>query len=246
MSNSVERDKIWAGIYNLGAIAALGAVLTGLLEIAITFLPGGSASQETVLDWFKLFQDYWFIGLRNLGLLNIILNTLGLLVYFAIFAALRKNRYSPYAALALLLAFLGIGVFHATNRAFPMLDLSNQYALAATGAERAILEAAGKSMITVGGSHTPGTFLGFFFAEFAGILMSFVMLRSAVFSKTSAYLGLLGFSSLMIFEISASFFTGLSDAAMIFAMLGGLLSMGWYILIAQRLFQLGRISNAQG
>ena len=243
MSNSEERDKIWSGIYILGAIAALGAVLTGLLEIAITFFPGGSAHQETVLDWYMLFQDNWFIGLRNLGLLNIILNTLGLLVYFAIFAALRKNKYFPYAALALLLAFLGIGVFYATNRAFPMLDLSKQYLLAATSAERALLEAVGKSMITVGGSHTPGTFLGFFLAEIAGILMSIAMLRSYVFSRATAYLGILGFSSLLIFEFSASFLSGLTDAAMLFSVLGGLLTMGWYILIARRLFQLARTEN---
>ena len=243
MINPEGQDTSWAGIYKLGAAAALGAVFTGLLEIAISFFPGGSAHQETVLEWFMLFQDNWFLGLRNLGLLNLILNTIGLLVYFAIFAALRKSKYFPYAALALLFAFLGIGVFYATNRAFPMLDLSKQYLLAATGAERALLEAAGKSMITVGGSHTPGTFLGFFLAEIAGILMSIAMLRSDVFNRATAYLGILGFSSLLIFEFSASFLSGLTDAAMLFAVLGGLLTMGWYILIARRLFQLARTEN---
>ncbi len=243
MSTSAKTESNWSGIYKLGGLAALGAVLTGLLEIAITFMPGGSASQETVVDWFMLFQDNWFIGLRNLGLLNIILNSLGLLVYFAIFAALRNNITRPYAVLALCIAFLGIGVFYATNRAFAMWDLSSQYAAAATNAEKAMIEAAGLSMITVGGSHTPGTFLGFFLAEVAGLLMSFVMLRSDIFSKANAYLGILGFSTLLIFEITSSFFTGLSNAAMLFAALGGLLSMGWYILIARRLFQLGQISN---
>jgi hypothetical protein len=246
MINPEGQDTSWAGIYKLGAAAALGAVFTGLLEIAISFFPGGSTHLETVVDWFMLFQENWFLGLRNLGLLNIILNTLGLLVYCAIFAALRKQKYFPYAALALLLAFLGIGVFFATNRAFPMWDLSKQYMLAATGAEKAIVEAAGKSMITVGGSHTAGTFLGFFLAEVAGILISIVMLLSDVFNKATAYLGILGFSSLLIFEFSASFLTGLTDAAMLFAALGGLLTIGWYILIARRLFQLGRSAEAHG
>jgi hypothetical protein len=193
-----------------------------------------------VLDWFMLFQDNWFMGLRNLGLLNIALNTLGILVYFAIYGALRKNIHYPYAALAAIIAILGIGVFYATNRAFPMLALSRQYAAASTEAERALLEAAGKSMLTVGESHTPGTFLGFFLAEIAGLLMSFVMLRSAVFSKLAAYFGVFGFACLLIFEFTSSFVTGLSDAAMLFAALGGLLSMGWYILVARTLFNLGK------
>ena len=88
MSQPEHGDQIWKSIYKLGGIAALGAVLVGLLEILITFLPGGNTPQETVLDWFILFQDNWFMGLRNLGLLNILLNTLAILIYFAIYAAL--------------------------------------------------------------------------------------------------------------------------------------------------------------
>ena len=101
------------------------------------------------------------MGLRNMGLLNIFLNTLALFTYFALYAAHKENSNQPYAALAMVIAFLGIGVFLANNRAFPMLDLSNQYAVATTDTQRSMLEAAGQSMLTVGQSHTPGTFLGF-------------------------------------------------------------------------------------
>jgi hypothetical protein len=146
----------------------LGAVLVGILEIAITFLPGGNAPQETVLDWFALFQANPFMGLRNLGLLNILLNTLAIFTYLALYAAHRKEPQQPMAALAAIISYLGIGTFFATNRAFPMLALSQQYAAATTEAQRAMLEAAGQSMLSVGASHTPGTFLAFFLTEFAG------------------------------------------------------------------------------
>ena len=214
MSKPDDGDLIWKSIYKLGAMAALGAVLVGLLEILITFLPGGNSPQETVLDWFMLFQENWFMGLRNLGLLNILLNTLAIPIYFAIFGALRKDIRYPYAAIATIIAFLGIGVFYATNRALPMLELSRQFTLAGTNAERAMLEIAGKSMLAIGESHTPGTFLGFLLAEVAGLLMSIVMLRSNVFSNTAAYLGIFGFSFLLIFEFTSSFLTGLSEAVM--------------------------------
>jgi hypothetical protein len=95
-------------------------------------------------------------------------------------------------------------------------------------------------MLSVGQSHTPGTFMGFFLSEVAGIVMAIVMLQNKVFSKVSAYVGILGFGLLLIFEICSSFVPRLAGVAMIFAMGGGLLAITWYILIAQRLFQLGQ------
>jgi hypothetical protein len=92
-------------------------------------------------------------------------------------------------------------------------------------------------MLSVGESHTPGTFLGFFLSESAGIVISVVMLRSGIFSKATAYAGILGFGLLSIFEVFASFAVGAGGATMVFAMLGGLLSMAWYVLVARRLFQ---------
>jgi hypothetical protein len=82
--------------------------------------------------------------------------------------------------------------------------------------------------------------LGFFLIELAGVLISFVMLYSRVFSKATAYAGMLGFGMLLVFEFITSFFVGLSAATMGLAMVGGILSMAWYILIARRLFELGR------
>ena len=245
MTHSSNDRSQWQFIYKLGGMAAIGAVLVGVLEILITFLPGGNTVQETVQDWFMLFQQNWFMGLRDLGLLNIMLDALALLIFFALYFAHRESPYQPYAALAGVVSFLGIGVFLATNRAFPMLALSWQYAAATTDAQRAVIEAAGQSMLSVGQSHTPGTFLGFFLTEAAGVMMSVVMLRAKIFSKASAYTGIIGFALLAAFEILSSFVAGLSAVMMGFAMVGGLLSMAWYILVALRLFQLGRtVSHA--
>jgi hypothetical protein len=239
MTHFDSAESKWKSIYRLGGWSALGAVLVGILEIAITFLPGGNVPYETVLDWLNLFQDNWFMGLRNLGLLNIFLNTFGIFTFFALFAAHRKVN-QPFATLAILIAFLGIGVFYATNRAFPMLDLSNQYAIATTEAQRATLEAAGQTMLSVGQSHTPGTFLGFFLLELAGILMSIVMLRGGRFGNVSAYAGICGFSILLVFEFFSSFVSGLNTVTMLLAMFGGILSMLWYILIAGKFFRIAK------
>jgi hypothetical protein len=232
-------EKQWKSFYRVGGVAALLTVVVVISEILITFLPGGSTPPESVIDWFALFQNNWFLGLRNLGLLNIAFTTLAIPVFFALYESQRRFSKS-YATLALIIFIVGEAVFYATNRAFPMLDLSRQYAAATTDSQRAMIVAAGQAMLAVGQSHTPGTFLGFFFSEVAGLLISIVMLQSGVFSKATAYVGMLGFGLLLIFEICSSFVPALFDLAMIFAMGGGLLEMVWYILVGRRLFQLGR------
>ncbi len=238
-------DSSWRTLYRIGAAAALAVVVTGLLEIIITFLPGGSTSPQDVTGWFVLFQGNGFLALRDLGLLNIIINVLGIPTYFALLVAHRRANPGG-AALATVVSFIGIATFLATNRAFAMLGLSNQYAAATTEAQRSVLAAAGQAMLSVGQSHTPGTFIGFLLSEVAGIAMSFVMLRGRVFGRVTAYAGILGFALLLVFEICSTFLTGLSVLAMMTAMVGGLLSMAWYILIARRLMQLGGSQGTAG
>lgn len=229
----------WSILYRIGGVAALGTVLVGLVEIGITFLPGGNTTQETVFDWFRLFQNNWFMGLRDLGLLNILFYALDIPIFFALYGAHRKTNQT-LAALAMIISFIGVAVFYATNRAFAMLDISHQYAQATTEAQRTILAAAGQAMLSVGQSHTPGTFLAFFLSEFSSLLISVVMYRDRIFSKPNAYVGFLGFTFLLIFEVCTSFVPAWRGVAMIFAMTGGLLSLVWESLVALKLFQLGK------
>src|SRR4030067_1099602 len=99
MTHTENAHSQWQFIHKLGGVAAISAVMVGVAEIIITFLPVGNAPHETVLDWFMLFQQNWFLGLRNMGLLNIFLDALAILTFFALYAAHRNSPYQPYAAL---------------------------------------------------------------------------------------------------------------------------------------------------
>jgi hypothetical protein len=226
-------------IYKIGGMAALLTLVVAFGEMVITFLPGGNAPVETVIDWFTQIQNNWFMGLRNLGLLNIVMFALGIPMYFALYTAHRKVN-KAFGALAMIISFIGVAVFFATNRAFSMLELSGQYAQATTDAQRSMFAAAGQAMLSVGRSHSLGTFISFFLGELAGILMSVVMLRGKIFSKATALTGIIGFTLLLIFEVCTSFIPVLNEVAMIFAMGGGLLNITWLILLGRRLFQLVR------
>src|SRR5512146_1315165 len=82
----------WRAICILGGTAALLVVLTAIAEIAITFLPGGFLTAETVTEWFALLQSNPFLGLRNLGLLNIIMTAFGIPLIFALYWVHRKTN----------------------------------------------------------------------------------------------------------------------------------------------------------
>jgi hypothetical protein len=224
-------------IFRAGAIAAWLTVAVILCELFVTFLPGGNVQVDSVVDWFEQLQDNTFMGLRNLGLLNMVAFALGVPLYFALYIAHRKTN-KGYAAFAMIISFIATSIFFATNRALSMYELSCQYVLATTEAQRAALEAAGQAALAVGRSHGPGTFPGFFLGELGGIMMSAVMLRSGVFARTTAWTGIAGFTLLATFEVCVSFLPGIAGMALFFAVAGGTLNLIWLILMGRRFMQL--------
>jgi hypothetical protein len=236
-ANLQTAQPTWKRLCELGGAAALLTVLTGLSEILITFLPGGFTSAETVGEWFALLQNNTFLGLRNLGLLNIIMVAFGIPLTYALYIVHREKN-KTLADLALIVSLLGTAVFYATNRAFPILDLSIRHAVASTEAQKMMLEAAGQAMLSVGQSHTPGTFLAFFFSEIGGMLIAVLALRGKTFGRFTGLAGIVGFGFLFVYEILASFLPSAHDVSLVFAMVGGLSNIAWYILVSRRFFQL--------
>jgi hypothetical protein len=221
------------------------AVLVALADISLSFIPAGAEQPGTMtaIDWFELFQENWFFGLRNLGLLPNILTLFLLIPVFLALYEVHQQVNKAYGAPTLILFLVGAAIYLSNNAAFSMLTLSSKYAAATTEAQRNLFAAAGEAILARGEDFTPGAFTGFLFVEIATFIISFVMLHGRIFSKATAYAGILGGLFLTIFTIWSTFIPILFEAAMIVAMIGGLSSIAWYILIARRLFQLG--SNQQ-
>src|SRR5215211_3312330 len=111
---------------------------------------------------------------------------------------------------------------------------------ALSASERARLAATGQAMLTQGEDFTPGSFMGFFLTEVAGIVIGLTMLRSRLFGRLIAWAGIAGSSLLLVFTVWVTFVPAAFCRAMVLAMGGGILSMAWNILTARRLFQLSR------
>ena len=231
-------ESNWKSLYQVGGITVLIVFLIPLAEIVISCLPGVERATQgtvTVVDWFTLFQTHWFLGLRNLGLLNIIGAALLAPTFLAIYSALRRDN-KAYGAFGTILFFVGMAVYIASNRAFAMLSLSGQYASATTDAQRSLLIAAGQAMLAEGQTRA-----GIPLIEFASLVISVVMLRGKVFSKATAYAGILGNVLLMVFEAILAFVPAFLNVGLVIAGGGGLAIMIWYLLVGRRLLQLGRL-----
>ena len=240
-TNSEARNQSWSRFYRIGAITAFLTVLVMVSEIVITFLPGGgrvAPEDVTILTWFNLFQDNWFLGLRNLGLINMIAAALLLPTALALFGALRA-AHEPWAALALIVSVVGAAVYFAGYTGFPMLALSKQYGAATTEAQRAAIVAAGQAMLALGESHTPGTFVAFLLLQSGALLNSGLMFRSEHFARATAVTGLLGGALLLAYEIVSDFIPALFAMSLFIAMAGGLLSLVWWVLVGRDLLRLG-------
>lgn len=239
MSELQQNERQWKSVYIVGGVAAILSLVAVVADIVIGSSTGGNLSQlpQTAVERFSQFQQNAWLGLYNLDLLNTVNQLISIPVYFALYAALRKTN-KPYALLALIIFLLGTAIFVSNNTALPMLELSRKYALA-DETQKSLLAAAGEAMLVRGEHGSLGVFFSFLLPTLSALVFSLVMVQGKVFSKASAYIGILGNTSMLIYVVLVTFAPTVKDMAMAFAMPGGLLLLVWMILFTIRLFRLG-------
>jgi len=221
-------DSGWHWLYRIGAAAALISALFIPIQM-IVFIAWPPPLEGTAIDWFAFFQQNRLVGLVNLDLLLVADNVLLVPLLLAFYVALRRMNES-IMAIATALGMVGIILFITSNPAVQMLSLAERYAAATTDAQRAMLLAAGQTAIATWQGTAFHT--GYIVASIAGVAISAVMLRSALFGKAAAAMGILGNAiGLGLYIPTAGLFMSLFSVVFLEI---------WYILIALRLFQLGR------
>lgn len=219
-------DSTWRSLYKAGAFAALLSVVFFPIQI-IVFLV--NPPPGTINAWFTLFQNHKLIGLLDLDLLLVADQVLAMLIFLALYAALKRAGES-LMVIATALGLASTVLFIASNPAFAMLSLSNQYAAAGTQAQRDMFLSAGQAVMSMWqGSAFQASYL---IGSIAPILISAVMLRGKLFSKATAYIGILA-NVIALGLYVPRIGTYISVFSVVFLWV-------WYLLIAQRLFQLGR------
>lgn len=218
----------WKGLYKIGGAAALFAVAIIPIQLAVFIVRG---QPESALGWFTLFQSNKPAGLLAFEFLFVINGVLGIATTLALYVVLRQTNES-LLAIALVLGLIEAMAFIVARPALEMLYLSNQYAAATTDVLRATLLAAGEAMLaTFKGTavHVGNNFFSIYF-----LIAPIAMLQSNIFGRVTAYVGIL--AAILNWGLYVP------EIALLLSALSVLPLAIWNILIARRLFQLGRAS----
>jgi len=226
------KEQQWKIFYKIGGISVFLALLTMLTEIFLTALPDGAPELRSIADLYEMYNRNWFMAMRYMGLINIVGICFLIPVFFALFG-LHQEKMPVFSGFALLLIILSYAIFFADNASFAFLELAKKYSIV-NETEKIALISAGEALFAKGASHTPGTFPGFFIGQIASICFSVIILKSRLLKKIVGIIGIIAFSFLAVFEITSSFISSI-DEAMIFAMIGGILSLIWFALVGTAL-----------
>jgi hypothetical protein len=224
-------DANWGWLYRVGGTAALIMLVLIPIQMIVFFV---WTPPSAVIDWFTLFQKNRLAGLLAMDLLLIVDYVLTGLVFLAIYAVLRRTSQS-FMAIALTLELVGVATYFASTTAFEMLSLSDQYAAATTDEQRAMFLAAGQTMLAI----WQGTAfdVSYILSALAALIVAVVMLRSNIFSKVTAYVGIV--ASVLMFAPPT-----VGTIGVVFSLISLVPFVVWLILVARRLFQLGRPPTA--
>jgi Domain of unknown function (DUF4386) len=216
-------------LLTLGALAALGQIGLIIIQAPVfVFWP----QPTTVLGHFHQFQANALLGLVDLDLLLLVGVVLSVLVTLGLYFALRRAN-PEWSVLALVCGLGGATLFLAVNPTFAMLYLSNQYAATAPDVQRSAFVAAGEALT----ANYNGTAFGLYFvlSGIADLIFAVVMLRHRLFSRWTAYTGILLGALLLVPPLPpfGSIPTALSYAVVV-------PSAVWSLLVARGLFRMAR------
>jgi hypothetical protein len=247
ITNSGTSDSGWKSLYRAGGVAALiaGVIFRRNLAAEISLFDA-QKQPATVVGWFTLLQNDRLLGLAYLNLFDLVNYALVGLMFLALYALLRRADKSLMAT-ATTLGLVGIAVYFASNTALSMLSLSYQYTTATAGAQRTKLLAAGQALLALNRFSSPGAhpgaggYLSLLLIAVASMITSIVMLRSAVFNRATAYMGILASALDLAYCVAFACLPTVDSEllAVLFIPAAGLLLAIWHILVGWRLFHLG-------
>ena len=222
-------DARWKDLYRVGGMASLlVAVMITFAVLAYFIWPyaPGVKSTENILLTLHTNRFSGLIALDTLTVPIILLNMLPLL---ALYAALKRISES-YALIALALSLIAVPMLLAARPITEMVMLSDKFATATNEALRGQYLAAGDALL----EHFSGTawLVESFCLILSGLISALLMLRSSVFGKTTAYVGIA--TSLFGFGFVVPVIGPL------LFMVNTVLSIVFSVLVARGLFRLGR------
>jgi hypothetical protein len=219
-------ERKCATLYRVGAVSAILTTVITLTQIAVFAIsppPSFQPTSESAVAIFEMLRSNPLLGFVELDGLMLVDYVLIVIVFLALYVALRGAQ-PVLVLLGSVLALVAITAYLAVNPSLSMLALSRYYPSNGT-------VAAGQALLA--NFQGSGFIVHYLLMGFAGLLVSFAMLRSRVFSRTTAVAGLLQGAMMLVPS-------NLGTIGLVFA-LGSLAPfVVWFVLIAMRLRRLAR------
>lgn len=224
----------WDSLYKTAGISALILLVYSLVTMVSLIVLGGIP--ETAREGFDLLAENRLAGLLRLDVLTTLVMPLYYLLLLGLYGGLRGTDGAK-SLLAAILGMAGVTLVLATPSAFSFLTLSDKFAAATDEAQRTLLLAAGEATLASDLWHGSGALMGGLMLQTSTLILSVVMLRSANFSKVTAWVGVV-MHGLDLLHIVAGFFVPATGVALM--MVAGPLYLVWFPLLARNFFRLGK------
>ncbi len=235
-------DRTWSTLLKAGGIAALLSAILFRRNIGaeVSLFTGVEAIPRTVAGWYALLQSRPLLGLSFLAVFDLADYALVGLMFLALYAALWSSQ-KVLAIIALASGLVGVTVYFATNIALTMLSLSEQYATAATEAERAALLTAGRGVLAFNNPlavyPSTGAYMSVLLIAVASLVFSVAMLRTRSFGVATGSVGIIAAVCDLAYCLTFAIAPGLRTLLLATA---GLFWMVWHLLVGIKLLRLSR------
>ena len=222
-------DLRWKDLYRIAGIAAIISELVIFLGIITYFVWPFAPGKETTESILLFLQKDRLGGLVSLDLFLFVGNLFSIILFLAFYVSLKQVNES-YALIALAFGLIGVVLLIPSRPIFELFTLSRLFSTAATEGAKSQYLAAGEALLTLfnGTNWFMNTLLG----GISLLISSILMLRSNIYSKPTAYVGIITNA------VVCGFFIPVVGTLLLFFCLPGY--MIWYFLLARRFFHLAR------
>ena len=221
-------DPRWKDLYRIGFFSCAAIPVLIIVFIGAYFFWPYTPGLTSVADIFATLQSNRLEGLISLDLAVPVMLPILVLQMLALYVALKPVNES-YALIALVFGIIGVILWLTVRPIAEITLLSERYAAATSESARSQYLTAGETLSTL--FNGTAWMLSQIFIPISYFISSLLMLRSKVFNKAEAYLGILlkptGIGILI---------PGVGAAIGIVSTLGGVV---WYLFLARTFFRLG-------
>jgi hypothetical protein len=227
--NIEAKNPRWKELYKIGAIAAILSEVVIFIGIVAYFIYPYAPGNKSTESIFLLLQKDKLGGLISLDFHLVLGNLFGIILFLALYVSLKQVNPS-YALIALVLGLVADILIIPARPISELFSLSGLYAAATTEVAKSQFLAAGEALLSLfnGTSWFLNTLLG----GFSLLISSLLMLRGNVFSKSTAYVGIVTNAAVCLF------FVPWVGTLFLFLSLPGY--MIWYFQLARRFLKLAQ------